>query len=205
MLKPTRTVLALAAGSLVLALAGAGAAAADDWEKNHYTKGTVVSHGPLKVRSAPTTKSKIVGRLSPHKKVAIECKKRGEKVYGNSIWYLLADEKSHEHGKDPKDSNDGWDEGKDPKDNKDPKDSWDEGKDPKDDNESWDEGKDPKDSNDGWDEGKDPKDSNESWDDGKEWQSGGDDKRAMPRAAYHHKLWVSARYVKNNGSVKYCH
>ncbi|MFG2875380.1 SH3 domain-containing protein [Streptomyces sp. NPDC048337] len=123
MLKPTRTILALAAGSLVLGLvgAGAGAAAADDDEgqvavmpsqeivsddggkraddydeyddyKYKHAIGKVVSKGPLKVRSEPTTHSKAVDKVYPHHKVEIECKKKGESVDGNRIWYRLRKE-----------------------------------------------------------------------------------------------------------------
>ncbi|MGW8778502.1 hypothetical protein ACWGNM_10515 [Streptomyces sp. NPDC055796] len=112
MRKPTRTVLALAASSLVLGGVGAGAAVADEgptadgpsqelvvlepdgdqagtYEGRKYTVGKVVSHGPLKLRSKPTSRSHSVGHVKPEHKVAIVCKVRGEKVDGNDIWYLL--------------------------------------------------------------------------------------------------------------------
>ncbi|MGE7387290.1 SH3 domain-containing protein [Streptomyces sp. NPDC004126] len=145
MLKPTRTILALAAGSMVLGLLGAGAAVADDgpvdgapgaaqvrddddghdeyseyddadeyddsdgddgyedgeegrpgggdgpviYPKPKYALGRVVSQGPLKIRSKPTTHSRVLGKVHPHQKLTIVCKKRGEKVDGNSLWYLL--------------------------------------------------------------------------------------------------------------------
>ncbi|MFJ6793287.1 hypothetical protein [Streptomyces sp. NPDC091268] len=112
MLKPTRTILALTAGSLVLGLGGAGAAVADeepmpamaghqkviptDEFDNGYpdgqdgeARGIVISHGKLAIRSRATTRSFKVGSLHPHEKIAIECKKRGERVDGNDIWYLL--------------------------------------------------------------------------------------------------------------------
>ncbi|WP_327256659.1 hypothetical protein [Streptomyces sp. NBC_01244] len=120
MLKPTRTILALTAGSLVLGLVGAGTAVADDrseprgpvlttpvdehdehdengfggddeYGKRKHARGVVISRGPLTVRSKPTTHSHKVGRLHPHEKVVIECKTRGERVDGNNIWYLLKD------------------------------------------------------------------------------------------------------------------
>ncbi|MFJ4775772.1 SH3 domain-containing protein [Streptomyces sp. NPDC088762] len=113
MLKPPRSILALAAGSLVLGLVGAGAAVADDdegrsaaatppgqtviiddeapradgWER--YPLGKVVSKGPLKVRSKPTTRSQAVNQVYPHRKIEIECKTHGESVDGNSLWYRL--------------------------------------------------------------------------------------------------------------------
>ncbi|AWZ09207.1 MULTISPECIES: hypothetical protein [unclassified Streptomyces] len=114
MLKPTRTILALAAGSLVLGLVGAGAAVADadpladnpgqenivddqeqaddladDYPDRKHARGIVISRGPLTVRSKPTTHSHKVGRVHPHQKLTIECKKRGERVDGNNLWYLL--------------------------------------------------------------------------------------------------------------------
>lgn len=121
MLKPTRTILALTAGSLVLGLVGAGTAVAadhpmpenpgstaivpaddehgsdglgrheeeDEYGKRKHARGKVVSHGPLTVRSRPTTHSHKVGKLYPHEKVVIKCKTRGERVDGNNIWYLL--------------------------------------------------------------------------------------------------------------------
>ncbi len=114
MLKPTRTTLALAGGSLVLGLVGAGAAVADEGPKDHqppreiivggpangepggypydeYATGKVISKGPLKVRSKPTTKSKSVGHVYPNSKVEIHCKEYGEKVDGNRLWYRLAE------------------------------------------------------------------------------------------------------------------
>ncbi|MFD4871434.1 hypothetical protein [Streptomyces sp. NPDC058412] len=115
MLKPTRTILALATGSLVLGLVGAGAAVADDGDNRppreivvgdgqpgtypdyKHAIGKVVSKGPLKVRSKPTTHSKSLGHVYPHNKVEIECKKYGEKVDGNGIWYRLHDENNNEN------------------------------------------------------------------------------------------------------------
>lgn len=125
MLKPTRTILALTAGSLVLGLVGAGTAVAadqsaprgpvltapvaqddeddydqdDEYDQRRHARGKVVSRGPLTVRSRPTTHSHKVGRLHPHEKVVIECKTRGERVDGNNIWYLLK-ERDQENGMD---------------------------------------------------------------------------------------------------------
>ncbi|MER5731553.1 SH3 domain-containing protein [Streptomyces sp. NPDC002138] len=113
--KPTRTVLALAAGSLLLGLSGAGAAVADDGpatqimsneqmaarhpgaaprpddddREREYALGKVVSKGPLTVRSEPTTRSRELGKVYPHHKVRILCKERGEKVGDNHLWYRL--------------------------------------------------------------------------------------------------------------------
>ncbi|MGT2531996.1 hypothetical protein ACU4GG_36785 [Streptomyces nojiriensis] len=93
MLKSTRTILALTAGSLVLGLVGAGTAVAEDggFRITGHTTGKVVSKGPLKVRSKPTTHSRAVGEVHPHGKVEILCKKRGESVDGNNLWYRLAE------------------------------------------------------------------------------------------------------------------
>ncbi|MCX5072134.1 hypothetical protein OHA84_30600 [Streptomyces sp. NBC_00513] len=115
MLKPTRTILALATGGLVLGLVGAGTAIADegpmddmsghekvildghddyddgDYDRPRHAWGKVVSRGPLKVRSKPSTRAYVLGKVKPHRKLALECKTRGERVDGNNIWYLLAD------------------------------------------------------------------------------------------------------------------
>ncbi|MGR4878604.1 SH3 domain-containing protein [Streptomyces sp. LARHCF249] len=118
MLKPTRTILALAAGSLVLGLVGAGAAVADEEpmadtasqqnvaEVRRHAIGKVVSHGPLKVRSKPTTDSRIVGEVYPNRTVEIRCKKYGESVDGNRLWYrLYSEDHSDQNGSD---ENGGW-------------------------------------------------------------------------------------------------
>ncbi|WP_371619139.1 hypothetical protein [Streptomyces sp. NBC_00454] len=125
MLKPTRTILALAAGSLVLGLVGAGAAVADQdprpdnpgqenvmddddqgsdgltdpdtYPERKHARGIVISRGPLTLRSRPTTHSHKVGRAHPHQKLSIECKKHGERVDGNNLWYLLDDEDKKDH------------------------------------------------------------------------------------------------------------
>ncbi|MEU4733252.1 hypothetical protein [Streptomyces sp. NPDC023588] len=115
MLKPTRTVLALATGSLVLGLVAAGAAGADEgpgqelppreiivgvqpwpsdpgaYPEDRYALGRVVSKGPLKVRSKPTTHSQSLGYVYPRSRVEIACKKYGENVGGNRVWYRLAE------------------------------------------------------------------------------------------------------------------
>ncbi|MGO4456932.1 hypothetical protein AB4039_06315 [Streptomyces sp. M-16] len=177
MLKPTRIVLALSAGSLVLGLAGAGAAVADQgpmddgparmhaadddpqydepgvYPKPRHALGKVISRGPLKVRSHPSTHAKVVGKVHPHEKLAIECKKRGERVDGNNIWYLLDQRKDE---REPADGSDGAD-------------------------------------------GVDGRD--EDMQDGTE--GSGDDHVRMDRAKYG-QAWVSARYVKDITPVKWC-
>uniref|UniRef100_A0AAU2K277 SH3b domain-containing protein n=1 Tax=Streptomyces sp. NBC_00049 TaxID=2903617 RepID=A0AAU2K277_9ACTN len=152
MLKPTRTILALATGSLVLGLVGTGAAVADDGadaKAAYRVTGKVVSKGPLKVRSKPTTHSKAVGHVYPHSKVDIKCKKYGEKVDGNRIWYRLAEK---ENGQE-----------------------------------------------------------NSDWQNGGGMPNVGAPNVGMPNSsdaiapkAYDDERWVSARYVKNLGDVKYC-
>ncbi|MFG2988095.1 SH3 domain-containing protein [Streptomyces sp. NPDC048257] len=116
MLKPTRTTLALATGSLVLGLVGAGAAVADDgptgnvppreivvgggaqpgaYPGENDATGRVVSKGPLTVRSRPSTRAQSLGHVYPNSRVEISCKKHGDKVDGNSIWYRLAERNSN--------------------------------------------------------------------------------------------------------------
>ncbi|UUU38553.1 SH3 domain-containing protein [Streptomyces sp. NBC_00162] len=164
MLKPTRTILALAAGSLVLGLVGAGAAVADEEPmagaasqqmvaQARYAYGKVVSKGKLKVRSKPSTHSRAVGYVYPDRKVEIKCKKYGESVDGNAIWYRLADENgSEENGSEENGNNE---------------------------NGTW------------------PGSGNPNA--GTGGSGGSDDK------AYDGKRWVSARYVKNLTTVRYCH
>ncbi|MET8298743.1 hypothetical protein ACGFY6_06665 [Streptomyces sp. NPDC048387] len=117
MLMPTRTILALAAGSLALGLVGGGVAAADPgsaahggtryqapgdnrdgddpsdddggYHKRRYSLGKVVSRGPLSVRSRPTTHSHLQYKVYPGETLALKCKTRGEEVAGNNIWYLI--------------------------------------------------------------------------------------------------------------------
>ncbi|MFK0043669.1 hypothetical protein ACIQU4_06125 [Streptomyces sp. NPDC090741] len=157
MRKPTRTILALAAASLVLGGVGAGAAVADEgpttdgpsqemvvlepdgdqagtYQGKEYSVGKVVSRGPLKLRSKPTSRSKSVGHVKPDHKVAIVCKARGESVDGNNVWYLLhVKEKDGQQPmkesmeestvSNPENGADAM-EGKDGKDRKDRKDAW---------------------------------------------------------------------------------
>ncbi|GGT14844.1 SH3 domain-containing protein [Streptomyces purpureus] len=106
MLKPTRTALALTAAGAVLALAGASAAVADeddpkrseatvgsvqDTAKHHagHPVGKVVSKVPLNVRTQPSTYARAVGVVHPHELVTLQCKKRGDWVNGNTLWYRL--------------------------------------------------------------------------------------------------------------------
>ncbi|MCF3183181.1 hypothetical protein [Streptomyces sp. NPDC096033] len=133
--KPTRTILALAAGSLALGLVGGGAAVADqgpaaqgaaryhapgdgrdDYDdpsydedghhKHRYSLGKVVSRGPLSVRSKPTTHSHLQYKVYPHETLALKCKTRGENVAGNDLWYLI-DPGDDDRGDDWSDGSDG--------------------------------------------------------------------------------------------------
>ncbi|MGW0367150.1 SH3 domain-containing protein [Streptomyces sp. NPDC002990] len=121
MLKPTRTILALAAGSLALGLLGAGAAVADAdpvadtpsrkivdgpssggldevYPNPRFATGEIVSRGPLNIREHPNTHSYVFGQAQPNEEVVIECKKHGERVGGNSLWYRLDGEDSIDEG-----------------------------------------------------------------------------------------------------------
>ncbi|MEV5510177.1 SH3 domain-containing protein [Streptomyces orinoci] len=53
-------------------------------------KGKVVSREPLSVRERPTTSAKYLGALKPGSVIELSCKKHGQNVLGNDIWYLLA-------------------------------------------------------------------------------------------------------------------
>ncbi|AXE24304.1 hypothetical protein C0216_13315 [Streptomyces globosus] len=209
MQKPTRAVLALAAGSLVLGFSGAGAAVAADEPARqvvllepksdksgkehgkHYAVGKVVARGSLKVRSKPSTHSDVVGHVKADHKVAIRCKARGEKVDGNDLWYRLHLEDDDEHGKGredrDRDDSDDRDEDEDEQDREDQ------------DNEDSDEDAD-EDTDEDADEDEDADDeeadkrSGRPADDGKAAKATGDHKRA----------WVAARYVKNLDHVDYC-
>ncbi|UQX04261.1 hypothetical protein [Streptomyces sp. RerS4] len=177
MLKPTRTVLALASGSLVLGLLGAGVSVAatapgdegprkpplalgmpgdddgrygedeEDYDsgEHRHTYGKVVSQGPLSVRSRPSTDAYLLGKVSPHRKLALKCKAHGEEVAGNDLWYLL-DVKRHEDGHDGTEPLDGL----------------------------------------------------------REPQDGGGPEVKVRDRADRRSAWVSARYVKNLGPVKWC-
>ncbi|MEU3408162.1 hypothetical protein ABZ766_30020 [Streptomyces sp. NPDC006670] len=132
--KSTRTILALAAGSLALGLVGGGAAVADqgpaaqgtaryhapkdgrdghddydedDYGKHRYSVGKVVSRGPLSVRSRPTTHSHLQYKVYPGETLALQCKTRGENVAGNDIWYLI------DPGDDDRDDRGDWADGGD--------------------------------------------------------------------------------------------
>ncbi|MFF3019022.1 hypothetical protein [Streptomyces sp. NPDC057939] len=151
MLKPTRTILALATGSLVLGLVGAGLAVADDgpsfdqpaqedvyddvqtggpviYPKPRHALGKVVSRGPLKVRSKPSTRGYELGKVYPNQKLAIECKQRGERVDGNDLWYLLdrKDRQEDMNGSEPvaRDDSDGARGDERRMDHKDRKEAW---------------------------------------------------------------------------------
>ncbi|MEU9374329.1 hypothetical protein AB0D94_11230 [Streptomyces sp. NPDC048255] len=187
MLKPTRTILALAAGSLVLGLVGAGVAVADDGPKattpSHETVaggseyrsviGKVVSRGPLKIRSKPTTRSESLGEVYPNRTVEIECKKRGESVDGNRIWYRLQEK---------------WNE--------------------------WENGNEENGSEeDGSEEDGSEENGSEENGTGENGTGGSGDWQNRPNRPgqqtpqsrkYAEERWVAARYVQNQSSVQYC-
>ncbi|WP_073908370.1 SH3 domain-containing protein [Streptomyces sp. CB00455] len=196
MLKPTRTILALTAGSLVLGLVGAGNAVADDDYARKHATGKVISHNPLKIRSKPTTRSQILGQIAPHSRIEIDCKTRGEAVDGNRLWYRLQD-KNENGDNDGRDDDGRENNGRD-----------DDGRDNngRDDNGRDDDGRD----NNGRDDnGRDNDgriDENDDWgsdtgrETGRETAAG----PAKKRKAYGQDRWVSARYVENLSPVKYC-
>ncbi|MEU9235740.1 SH3 domain-containing protein [Streptomyces subrutilus] len=174
MLKPTRTILALAAGSLVLGLVGAGTTVADEQpmaaassEQSaaaglRHSIGKVVSRGPLKVRSKPTTRSQAVGHVYPNRTVEIRCKKNGESVDGNRLWYRLYDRDSQDNGNNE---------------NGNPGNGF------------------PGNGNTG----------NGTWPgSGNPNAVTGAGSSTSDKAVYAHQRWVSARYVQNLGSVRFC-
>ncbi|MEF2524684.1 hypothetical protein [Streptomyces sp. CS62] len=210
MQKPTRAVLALAAGSLVLGFSGAGTAVAADEparqvvllepksdksgkeHDKHYVVGKVVARGSLKVRSKPSTHSDVVGHVKADHRVAIQCKARGEKVDGNDLWYRLhLDDDEHGKGREDedRDESDGRDEDGEEQDREDQ------------DNEDADEDTDADADEDADDEEADEEDVDE-----RAARSGhrtGDGKAAKADGD-HKKAWVAARYVKNLDRVEWC-
>ncbi|MGW7331263.1 SH3 domain-containing protein [Streptomyces sp. NPDC054840] len=205
MLKPTRTILTLAAGSLVLGLVGAGAAVADVASTSstasqrtaaaadgRHAIGRVVSKGPLKVRSKPTTRSQVVGQLQPNRRVEIECKEYGQSVDGNRIWYRLHEGNGNQDGRDSQNSNqDGRDSQNDDQDGRDSQNDDQDGRD-------WQNG-----NQDGGMGGRRDDDQ-----DGRDWQNGNQDGgmggRRDDDRAYGQEHWVAARYVENLTPVRYC-
>ncbi|MFD3327310.1 SH3 domain-containing protein [Streptomyces sp. NPDC058701] len=187
MLKPTRTILALAAGSLVLGLVGAGAAVADENPmagapsqasavRDGHAVGRVVSKGPLKVRSKPSTRSRIVGQVYPNHRVEIECKKYGESVDGNRLWYRLDDRND-----DVENGDGGMDDREDEREDEREDDREDGGMDDREDSRE--------------DEREDSRE-----DDGEDARQ---DDRAGVKAGDGDR-WVSARWVKNLSQVRFC-
>ncbi|MET9888242.1 SH3 domain-containing protein [Streptomyces sp. NPDC006430] len=239
MQKPTRTILALAAGSLVLGLVGAGTAVADEdpmadtpsqgvvadependqsgaHHDRDYAVGKVVSHGPLKLRSGPSTRFKAVGQVKPRHKVAIVCKTHGESIDGNDLWYRLHPKEEHgqrpgdekkeqgqrpgdereEHGQRPGDEK--KEHGQRPGDEREehgqrPGDEKKEhGQRPGDEREEH--GQRPGDEK--KEHGQRPGDEKQSSDESLE----GDDRNGKEEK----EIWVAARYVKNQDDVKWC-
>ncbi|MGW1073114.1 SH3 domain-containing protein [Streptomyces sp. NPDC002537] len=50
----------------------------------------MVSRLPLSVREQPKSSAKFLGALKPGTVVELSCKKHGQNVDGNDLWYLLA-------------------------------------------------------------------------------------------------------------------
>ncbi|MEV6669053.1 SH3 domain-containing protein [Streptomyces sp. NPDC051162] len=53
-------------------------------------KGKVVSRLPLSIREQPKSASTFLGALKPGTVVELSCKKHGQNIAGNDLWYLLA-------------------------------------------------------------------------------------------------------------------
>lgn len=81
--------LCVATGAVAV-LATAGTAAAEDTAHHGY-KGRVTAKSGLILRDRPTRGSRILGRAPYGSVVHIFCKSAGDRVDGNSRWYLLTD------------------------------------------------------------------------------------------------------------------
>jgi hypothetical protein len=55
--------------------------------------GKVVSRLNLSIRQQPTANSKFLGSIRPGTVIALQCKKVGQNVAGNDLWYLLGNGK----------------------------------------------------------------------------------------------------------------
>ncbi|MFI9724306.1 SH3 domain-containing protein [Streptomyces sp. NPDC052396] len=53
-------------------------------------KGKVIAREPLSIRERPTTAARYLGAVKPGSVIELSCKKHGQTVQGNDIWYLLA-------------------------------------------------------------------------------------------------------------------
>lgn len=78
-----------ASPTTLLPAAKAGPAAAKPGKAAAEPKGKVVSRTGLSIRSAPTTNSTRLGVIPSGKVIALYCKKVGQNVDGNKLWYLL--------------------------------------------------------------------------------------------------------------------
>nr|WSZ15878.1 SH3 domain-containing protein [Streptomyces canus] len=88
----TLAVAMLTGTTLTVTAAGTFAAAAPPtYAEGHRgggpIRGTVVSRTPIDARSAPTTHSAVVARLSPGSQDRVKCMVRGQSVNGNPYWY----------------------------------------------------------------------------------------------------------------------
>ncbi|MEU3465496.1 SH3 domain-containing protein [Streptomyces sp. NPDC006733] len=96
----TAGVIAALAGTGILAGVGSAAAAApaatstvarshQDVAKAAEPRGKIVANGGLWVRQEATTTSKRLNLLPQGAVVALQCKKVGQTVDGNKLWYRL--------------------------------------------------------------------------------------------------------------------
>jgi hypothetical protein len=107
-LKRTKTLVAACTGATAIALLGVAVPASatvtstpahgDDWgNKDHnreepLPRGVVLARTGLLVRAEATTRAPVVDGLKWSQIIDIQCKKFGENVLGNSIWYRLDDD-----------------------------------------------------------------------------------------------------------------
>ncbi|MBP0459926.1 SH3 domain-containing protein [Streptomyces montanisoli] len=60
-----------------------------------HPRGKVVARLPLSIRERATTDSRYLGSLRPGSIVELRCKKRGQNVDGNDLWYKLENHRGY--------------------------------------------------------------------------------------------------------------
>jgi hypothetical protein len=97
-LKRTKTLVAACTGATALALLGAVPASAAQAAPAHVktwddaARGVVVGRPGVLVRADASTRAPVVDGVRFAEIVRISCKKYGQDVWGNSIWFRLDDD-----------------------------------------------------------------------------------------------------------------